>query len=123
MADGTVASSKTAAPSCSPTASSPGCPTALLYPILGDWVVTASMVAGAVFMVVGMRWFRPTCGTPCCSAVFLLNPFLWNGITQFQLATIWAFALFFLRRVAARDVPPHRARSLGSFRSPSPSTR
>lgn len=74
----------------------PWLPTALLYPLFGDWIVTVSMVAGAVFMLVAMACFRPAMRNPLLFALFLLNPLLWNGITQFQLTTVWSFAFFFL---------------------------
>jgi hypothetical protein len=54
------------------------------------------MVAGALFMVAAMFAFRPAMRNPVLFALFLLNPLLWNGVTQFQLTTIWAFAFFFL---------------------------
>lgn len=73
----------------------PWFPSAMLYPLLGDWVVTASMVVGVVLLAVGVLLFRPTLRNPFLFALMLLNPFFWNGVTQFQLATFWAFALFF----------------------------
>ncbi|MEO6397765.1 MAG: glycosyltransferase family 2 protein [Tepidiformaceae bacterium] len=73
----------------------PWLPDALLYPILGDWVVTLSMVLGCALLVAGIWRFRPQMKNPLLFTVFLLNPLLWNGITQFQLTTVWSFALFF----------------------------
>ena len=73
----------------------PWLPDAILRPVLGDWAVTLSMVVGLVLMVAGMWRFRPRMRNPLLFSLFLLNPLLWNGITQFQLTTFWAFALFF----------------------------
>ncbi len=73
----------------------PWLPDALLHPIFGDWIVTASMVAGVCFLVAGLLQFRTAMRNPLLLALFFLNPLLWNGITQFQLATIWSFGFFF----------------------------
>lgn len=73
----------------------PWLPSALVYPIFGDWIVTFSMVAGVVLLIISACYFRPAMRNPMLLAVFLLNPLLWNGITQFELTTMWAFALFF----------------------------
>lgn len=78
-----------------PYAIIPWLPDALLRPLFGDWIVTFSMVAGVVLMFAGMMKFRPAMRNPMLFAVFLLNPFLWNGVTQFQLASVWSFAFFF----------------------------
>lgn len=74
----------------------PWFPDALLYPIFGNWIVTASMVAGVVLMAATLVYFRPAMRNPVLLGLFFLNPLLWNGITQFQLAAYWAFALVFL---------------------------
>lgn len=74
----------------------PWFPDALLYPIFGNWVVTASMVIAVVFMATTVVYFRPAMRSPVLLALFFLNPLLWNGITQFQFAAFWAFALVFL---------------------------
>jgi glycosyltransferase involved in cell wall biosynthesis len=74
----------------------PWLPAALLRPITGDWAVTASMVAGVVFLMVAMGRFRAAMRNPVLLGLFLLNPLFWNGITQFQLTTVWAFAFVFL---------------------------
>ena len=89
-------SSKTASAVMFPYGIIPWLPDALLYPLLGDWVVTLSMVAGAVFMLVGDVPVPARMREPGAVRVFLLNPLLWNGVTQFQLTTIWSFAFFFL---------------------------
>lgn len=73
----------------------PWLPDAILYPVFGDWGVTLSMVAGVVLMLVAVCRFRPAMRTPALFAIFLLNPLFWNGVTQFQLTTFWAFAFFF----------------------------
>lgn len=74
----------------------PWLPTALLRPILGDWAVTASMVIGVIVLFVGVSRWLPKTASPILVAVILLNWQLWNAILQFQLATIWAFALTYL---------------------------
>jgi glycosyltransferase involved in cell wall biosynthesis len=73
----------------------PWLPEALLYPLFGDWVVTASMVLGVILLAGGALYWQPRLRQPLLFALFLLNPLLWNGITQFQLTTMWAFAFFF----------------------------
>ena len=73
----------------------PWLPDALLYPVFGDWIVTFSMVLGVVAMLVAVCHFRPELRNPFLFSLFLLNPLLWNGITQFQLTTVWAFAFVF----------------------------
>ena len=78
----------------------PWLPDALLYPLLGDWIVTFSMVLGVVLLVLGMWQFRPRMKNPLLFTVFLLNPLLWNGVTQFQLTTMWSFAFFFFGAAA-----------------------
>ncbi len=78
----------------------PWLPNALLYPVFGDLIVTFSMVLGVVLLVLGMWRFRPEMKNPLLFSVFLLNPLLWNGITQFQLTTMWSFAFFFFGAAA-----------------------
>lgn len=79
-----------------PYAFIPWMPTALVYPLLGDWGVTFSMVAGAVLLVWAAAWFRPRLRNPMLLALFLLNPFFWSGLLTFQLATFWSFGLLLL---------------------------
>ena len=79
-----------------PYAFVPWVPAALLHPLLGDWSVTLAMVAGVAGMLLALRFFRPAFSNPILLALFLLNPLLWNGITQFQLASTWSFLFFFL---------------------------
>lgn len=74
----------------------PWLPDAVLYPVFGDWIVTLSMVAGVVFMLLAAGRFRHELRSPFLLSLFLLNPLLWNGITQFQLTTMWSFGFFFL---------------------------
>ena len=73
----------------------PWLPSALLYPLFGDWIVTFSMVLGVVLLLISVCYFRRPMCNPLLLAIFLVNPLLWNGITQFELTTVWAFALFF----------------------------
>lgn len=79
-----------------PYAAIPWLPAALVYPLIGDWAVTLSMALGVVGMIVALPWWRPAFRNPVLLALFLANPLLWNGITQFQLATLWAFLFVFL---------------------------
>lgn len=73
----------------------PWLPDALLYPIFGGWIVTFSMVLGVALMLIAVGRFRSELRNPFLFSLFLLNPLLWNGITQFQLTTVWAFAFAF----------------------------
>lgn len=75
-----------------PYATLPWLPAALLRPLLGDWAVTASMVIGVALLAVGLRRWLPRLASPLVLGFVLLNWQLWNGILQFQLPTIWAFA-------------------------------
>lgn len=70
----------------------PWLPTALLYPLLGDWAVTASMGVGVALLLFGVWRWLPRAASPLMAGVMLLNWQLWNGVLQFQLPTIWAFA-------------------------------
>jgi len=70
----------------------PWLPAALLHPVLGDWAVTASMGAGVAVLLVGVWRWLPRTASPLLTGVMLLNWQLWNGVLQFQLPTIWAFA-------------------------------
>ncbi len=92
-----------------PYAIIPWLPDAIVYPILGDRGVTLSMVLGVVLMAGAMLRFRPAMRNPAFLALFLLNPLLWNGITQFQLATLWSFFFFFLGATAFERRRPVRA--------------
>lgn len=87
----------------------PWLPDALVYPVVGDWAVTASMVIGVVLLVAGALYWQPRLRNPLLCAIFLLNPLLWNGITQFQITTMWAFAFFFF--AAARLARGHRGQA------------
>ena len=80
----------------------PWFPAALVRPIFGDWAVTVSMVGGLGFLVAALWRLRPSMKNPLLFGLFLLNPFLWNGVTQFQLGTVWAFA-FALAAAAAYE--------------------
>lgn len=70
----------------------PWLPSALAYPLLGDRVVTASLVAGAVVLVVGIWRWLPRTRSPLFTALILLNPQFLGGLAQFQLPTFWAIA-------------------------------
>lgn len=74
----------------------PWLPDALMRPLLGDWGVTFSMVLGTAGMVAAAALLCPALRRPEFLALFLVNPLLWNGVTQFQLATVWSFGLVFL---------------------------
>ncbi len=75
-----------------PYAAIPWLPTALLWPLLGDWAVTASMVLGAGLLILGLTRWLPRTASPLVMAAVLVNWQLWNSILQFQLPTVWAFA-------------------------------
>lgn len=91
----------------------PWLPDALLYPVFGDWTVTASMVLGVILLVAGALYWQTRLRNPLLTAVFLLNPLLWNGITQFQITTMWSFAFVFFG--AARFERGHRWQSVALF--------
>ena len=76
-----------------PYAAIPWVPSALLRPLLGDWVVTASMVLGVVLLLIGITRWLPRTASPIVMGIVLLNWQLWNSVLQFQLPTIWALAL------------------------------
>jgi hypothetical protein len=70
----------------------PWLPAALLRPVLGDWAVTASMGAGVALLLVGVWRWLPRTASPLLTGAMLVNWQLWNGVLQFQLPTVWAFA-------------------------------
>lgn len=96
-----------------PYAFIPWLPTALVYPAFGDWAVTLSYVVGVLFAMAAALWFRPGLRNPALFGLFLLNPLLWNGVTQFQLATFWAFG--FVLAGAALFERRRRAAATGAF--------
>lgn len=91
-----------------PYALVPWLPTAVVYPLLGDWAVTASMVIGALLIVVGLWRWLPRTRSPLITAILLLNPQFLGGIAQFQLPSFWAIGLACLAAaefVRARPIP------------------
>ncbi|MEI6136260.1 MAG: hypothetical protein WCQ48_02430 [Chloroflexota bacterium] len=76
-----------------PYAVIPWLPTALVWPILGDWAVTVSLVLGVVLLIVGVARWLPRTTSPLVLGMTLVNWQLWNSVLQFQLPTIWALAL------------------------------
>lgn len=92
----------------------PWIPTALVRPVLGDWAVTASMVAGVVLLLAGIWRWLPRTATPLMTALVLLNWQLWNGVLQFQLTTIWAFAFACLAAGEFDRGRPHRGTALAA---------
>ena len=95
-----------------PYAAIPWLPTALVYPVLGDWAVTASMVLGVVLLAVGIWRWLPRTANPLMTALFLLNPQLWMGVAQFQLPTVWAFAFVCFSAAAFDREQPRRGTAL-----------
>ena len=67
-------------------------PAAIVYPLLGDWTVTASMGVGVGVLALGLRRWLPGLASPLLLGAVLLNWQIWNGVLQFQLPTIWAIA-------------------------------
>ncbi len=76
-----------------PYALVPWLPAALAYPLSGDWVVTASMVVGALLIILGLWRWLPRTQSPLITAILLLNPQFLGGIAQFQLPSFWAIGL------------------------------
>ena len=70
----------------------PWLPAALLRPLLGDFVVTLTMVLGVLLLLFALARWLPRLGSPLVMALVLVNWQLWNAILQFQLPTIWALA-------------------------------
>ncbi|MGA2285872.1 MAG: hypothetical protein ABSG55_06360 [Dehalococcoidia bacterium] len=76
--------------------------TAIPYAVLGDWAVTASLVAGVAFYGYAAIRARPALRDPRLLALIYVNTFLIEGIASFQFAFIWACG-FFLLTVEAID--------------------
>ncbi|MGE0227105.1 MAG: glycosyltransferase family 2 protein [Dehalococcoidia bacterium] len=95
----------------------PWIPTALVWPVLGDWAVTASMGAGVALLLAGIWRWLPRTATPLMTALVLLNWQLWNGVLQFQLLTIWALAFACLAAAEFDRGRPRRGTALavGAF--------
>jgi hypothetical protein len=76
--------------------------TAIPYAVLGDWAVTAAMVAGVVLYGYAATRARPVLRDPRLLALVYLNTFLIEGIVSFQFTFIWS-CIFFLLCVEAID--------------------
>jgi hypothetical protein len=76
--------------------------TAIPYAVLGDWAVTAALVAGAVLYGYAATRARPVLRDPRLLALLYLNTFLIEGIVSFQFAFLWS-CVFFLFCVEAID--------------------
>jgi hypothetical protein len=76
--------------------------TAIPYAIVGDWSVTAALVAGVVLYGYGATRARPVLRDPRLLALVYLNTFLIEGIVSFQFAFLWS-CVFFLFCVEAID--------------------
>lgn len=96
-----------------PYAAIPWLLAALLRPLLGDWVVTATMGAGTVLMLFAIRQWLPRL-SPLLFAMMLVNPQLLLGVAQFQLPTVWAFAFACLSAASFDRAQPRRAGALAA---------
>ena len=67
----------------------------LLWPVLGDWVVTLWIALGSVLMVVAMFWALPEIRRGWWAAAALLNPMLVLAPISGQLPFLWAMAFLF----------------------------
>ncbi|MGD0115283.1 MAG: hypothetical protein ABSC13_04690 [Dehalococcoidia bacterium] len=76
--------------------------TAIPYAVLGDWAVTASLIAGVAFYGYAAVRARPVLRDPRLLALIYVNTFLIEGIVSFQFAFIWSCG-FFLLTVEAID--------------------
>ncbi len=79
-----------------PYAVTPWLLTSLPFAIVGDWSVTAAMIAGFVLYGYAATRARPTLRDPRLLALIYVNAFLIEGLVSFQLPFIWACAFFFL---------------------------
>ncbi len=70
--------------------------TSIPFALVGDWSVTAAMVAGFVFYGYAATRARPTLRDPRLLAMIYVNTFLIEGLMSFQLPFIWACGVFFL---------------------------
>jgi len=95
-----------------PYGSLPWIPTAIVRPVLGDWAVTASMGVGVALLFLGIWRWLPRTATPLMTGLILLNWQLWNGILQFQLVTVWAFAFACLAAAEFDRERPRRGAAL-----------
>ena len=67
----------------------------LLWPVLGDWVVTLWIALGFVLVVVAMFWALPEIRRGWWAAAALLNPMLVLAPLGGQLPFLWAMAFLF----------------------------
>ena len=70
--------------------------TAIPYEVVGDWAVTAAMIAGVVLYGYAATRARPVLRDPRLLALVYANVFLVEGIVSFQFAFIWSCVFFFL---------------------------
>jgi len=83
-----------------PYAAIPWIPAAFLRMAVGDWAVTATMAAGVLLLLYGITRWLSRAASPLVMALVLVNWQLWNGVLQFQLPTVWAFAFAALSAAA-----------------------
>lgn len=74
---------------------------AMLFPLFGDWIVTALMVTGVVALVVTACLVRPQMRDPWLLGIFVLNPFFVDAVLVMQFSFVWAAVFFFLMVTAA----------------------
>ena len=74
---------------------------ALLFPVFGDWIVTALMVLGVVGLVVAACMVRPQMRDPWLLGIFVLNPFFIDAVLVMQFSFVWSTVFFFLMVFAA----------------------
>ncbi len=98
-----------------PYAFIPWLPTALLSLVLGEWAVTLTMGVGVALLFLGLWLWLPRTATPLVTGMLLLNWQLWNGVLQFQLPTIWAFAFACLAPAAFDRGRPRTAVALATL--------
>ena len=76
-----------------PYGSAPWLVAALLWPLTGDWSVTAVLVVGAVGLIAATFWAFPETRRPWWAVVVLVNPILVLAPLSGQLPFLWASAL------------------------------
>jgi hypothetical protein len=88
---------------------------AVLWPLGGDHVVTALLVAGAVAVIAATYWALPRLRDGWWAVVALLNPALFLSLLLGQLPFLWAAAAFIAAIGTWRRRRPAAATALAAF--------
>ena len=71
----------------------------------------AGALSYTLLLLAAILYWRPAVRHPAILALLLLDPIMWNGVMQFQLATFWSFAFAFFA-AASLDRKRHLRGSL-----------